>query len=292
MSKIRKAIFPVGGLGTRFLPATKSVPKELLPIIDKPLIQYAVDEARAAGIEEFIFVTARGKSAIEDYFDVSFELEEALQRAHKQHWLERTRSSNLQPGQAVFTRQQQPLGLGHAVWCARAFIGHEPFAILLPDDLIFGEVPCLKQMVDAYESLGGNIVAATQVQPEDVEKYGILTPQALEGQKVSVQAVVEKPHKDSAPSNYAVIGRYILQPEVFDYLSLQKKGSGGEVQLTDAFNPLIEAGQSFHGWLFDGTRYDCGSKEGYVLATLHRAAEDEELPDALRERLGAVRSSF
>lgn len=285
MAKIRKAIFPVGGLGTRFLPATKSVPKELLPIIDKPLIQYAVDEARAAGIEEFIFVTARGKSAIEDYFDVSFELEEALQRAQKTNWLERTRASNLQPGQAVFTRQQQPLGLGHAVWCARAFIGREPFAILLPDDLIFSDVPCLKQMVDAYEQLGGNIVAAMQVSPDDVEKYGILTPQSLSGQRVDVCAVVEKPKRADAPSNYAVIGRYILQPDVFDYLSMQKRGSGGEVQLTDAFNPLIEAGQSFSGWLFEGTRYDCGSKEGYVLATLHRAKRDEELSAELRQRL-------
>lgn len=288
MKKIRKAVFPVGGLGTRFLPATKSVPKELLPIIDKPLIQYAVDEARASGIEEFIFITARGKSAIEDYFDVSFELEEALQRAEKHHWLERTRASNLDPGQAVFTRQQKPLGLGHAVWCARSFIGQEPFAVLLPDDVILGQKFCLAQMVDAYESLGGNIVAAMKVSEDEVEKYGILTPQMISGSQVTVSAVVEKPKKDEAPSHFAVIGRYILQPEIFNFLNYQRRGSGGEIQLTDAFNPLIEQGQPFHGWLFEGARYDCGAKEGYVLATLHRAMEDEDLSFHFKDSLKQI----
>lgn len=285
MSRIRKAVFPVGGLGTRFLPATKSVPKELLPIIDKPLIQYAVDEARAAGIEEFIFITARGKSAIEDYFDISFELEEALQRAEKHLWLERTRASNLEPGQAVFTRQQQPLGLGHAVWCARNFIGQEPFAILLPDDLILGKTSCLQQMVDAYQELKGNVVAIMEVPKTDVEKYGIITPLASHNNIVSVSAVIEKPKQKDAPSQYAVIGRYILQPEVFNFLSKQKRGSGGEVQLTDAFNPLIQMQQPFHGFLFEGSRYDCGAKEGFILATLHQAFLDTDLSLEFKEIL-------
>lgn len=274
MTKVRKAVFPVGGLGTRFLPATKSVPKELLPIVDKPLIQYAVDEARAAGIEEFIFVTARGKSAIEDYFDVDFELEELLAAKNQPELLAKLEPSNLAPGSAVFTRQQEPLGLGHAIWCARNFIGNEPFAVLLPDDLILGDVPCMQQMVDAFEKHQGNIVAAMEVAAEDVSKYGIIKPVDEHRPVCAVSSVVEKPPAELAPSRLAVIGRYILQPQVFDYLSEQKKGAGGEVQLTDAFDPLITSGQPFHAMKFDGTRYDCGSKEGYVQATLAIASRN------------------
>lgn len=277
MTEIKKAIFPVGGLGTRFLPATKSVPKELLPIVDKPLIQYAVDEARAAGIEEFIFVTARGKSAIEDYFDVDYELEEALTALNKPELLAKLAPSNLTPGSAVFTRQQQPLGLGHAIWCARNFIGNEPFAILLPDDLIIGDTPCMKQMVDAFHTYQGNIVAAMEVDPCDVNKYGIIQPKTTTTPVCAVASVVEKPPLSKAPSRLAVIGRYILQPQVFDYLSAQKKGACGEVQLTDAFDPLIASGQPFHALNFSGHRYDCGSKEGYVKATLAIARLDPDI---------------
>ncbi|USO01659.1 MAG: UTP--glucose-1-phosphate uridylyltransferase [Alphaproteobacteria bacterium] len=288
MTHIRKAIFPVGGLGTRFLPATKSVPKELLPIVDKPLIQFAVDEARAAGIEEFIFVTSRGKAAIEDYFDINYELEHSLAEANKVDLLDRLNPSNLPPGLAFFTRQQKPLGLGHAVWCARKFIGNEPFAVLLPDDLIMGKVPCLKQMVDAYAMHPGNIVASMDVPPPCVSNYGIiqLYNSPLPGTALkAVASVVEKPSLSEAPSTLAVIGRYILQPDVFDFLSKQKKGTGGEIQLTDAFNPLIASGQPFHALTFEGTRFDCGSKEGYIQATLFRARTDEELSTEFRAHL-------
>ncbi len=277
MTRIKKAIFPVGGLGTRFLPATKSVPKELLPIVDKPLIQYAVDEARAAGIEEFIFVTARGKSAIEDYFDIDYELEKTLGNQNKTDLLAKLAPSNLIPGSAVFTRQQEPLGLGHAIWCARNFIGNEPFAILLPDDLIIGDTPCMKQMVDAFDTHQGNIVAAMEVPAADVTKYGIIEPKSQNTPICAVASVVEKPSIADAPSRLAVIGRYILQPQVFDYLSAQKKGAGGEVQLTDAFDPLITSGQPFHALSFSGQRYDCGSKEGYVKATLAIANQDPDI---------------
>lgn len=279
MQKVRKAVFPIGGLGTRFLPATKSMPKEMLPVVDRPLIQYAVDEAREAGIEQFIFVTSRGKSLIDDHFDRAFELEETMSRRGKPLGvLDGTRTS---PGDITIVRQQEPLGLGHAVWCARRIVGDEPFAVLLPDDLMVGEPGCLKQMMAAYAEVGGNLVCAEEVAPEDTRKYGIITPGTRNGAVTEVQGLVEKPDPADAPSNLGVIGRYILQPEVMDILASQEEGAGGEIQLTDALAQLIGQ-QPFHGVTFAGKRYDCGDKSGFVTATLALALERPELAPAIR----------
>ncbi len=272
--KIRKAVFPVGGMGTRFLPATKAMPKEMLPIVDKPLIQYAVEEAAAAGIEEFIFVTGRGKSAIEDHFDRSFELEHFLQERGKIALMEELDSVIKKPGSISYTRQMEPLGLGHAVWCARHQIGDEPFAVLLADDFIFSQTPCLKQMIDAYEE--GAMVAIMDVSVDQVSRYGIINPGASNGSLVDVQSVVEKPSLEEAPSTQAIIGRYLLPPRIFQILDRKEKGQGGEIQLTDALSHLIGT-TPFQGFSFEGRRIDCGSKAGYLAANFVVGLNREDL---------------
>jgi UTP--glucose-1-phosphate uridylyltransferase len=279
--RVRKAIFPVGGLGTRFLPATKAMPKEMLPVVDKPLIQYAVEEAQAAGIEEFIFVTGRGKTAIEDHFDVSFELEQTLEGRGKKSELSALRAWVPKPGRVAYTRQQEPLGLGHAVWCARGLVGDEPFAVLLADDLILAETPCLQQMVNAHATVQGNMVAVMDVAKEQTSRYGILKAGREANRLVRVEGLVEKPKADQAPSTLAVIGRYILEPEVFAYLDRQTRGAGGEIQLTDAMVPLIGE-RPFHGFRFAGRRFDCGDKLGFFEANLAYALARPDLgPEAM-----------
>ncbi len=288
MSKVlRKAIFPVGGLGTRFLPATKSMPKEMLPIVDKPLIQYAVEEARAAGIEEFIFVTGRGKGAIEDHFDHSYELQHTLAERGKDEMVALTQEMLLEPGQVAYIRQQEPMGLGHAVWCARNFVGDEPFAVVLADDLVKAGTPCLKQMVDLWHEVGGNLVAAMEVPREHTSRYGILDVVEDDGRLARAQGLVEKPKPEEAPSTLSIIGRYVLQPEVMQELGSQEAGAGGEIQLTDAMARTLDR-VAFHGYRFEGTRYDCGSKAGFVEATLAYASEHEEVRDALPGILSRV----
>jgi UTP--glucose-1-phosphate uridylyltransferase len=277
---IRKAVFPVAGLGTRFLPATKAIPKEMLPVIDRPLIQYAVDEAREAGIEQMIFVTGRGKTALIDHFDMAFELETTMRdRAKDMEALEPTR---LRPGNLATVRQQVPLGLGHAIWCARGIVGDEPFAILLPDELMIGEPGCMKQMVEAYEEVGGNLISVLEVPHEEVSSYGVITPGERRGALTEVRGLVEKPRIEDAPSNLIVSGRYILQPEVMRTLEDQEKGAGGEIQLTDAMARMIGS-QPFHAVTFAGQRYDCGSKAGFVEATLAIALERTDLRDEVRK---------
>lgn len=268
IKKVTKAIFPVAGLGTRFLPATKSIPKEILTLVDRPLIQYAIDEARAAGIKEFIFVTSRGKSALEDYFDYSPELEATLRRAGKDALLEILRETNMDSGAIAYVRQNRPLGLGHAVWCARRLVGDEPFAVLLPDDVIAAEKPCLQQMVEAYAQTGGNIVAAMEVPVERTSSYGVLDVAEDMGSVVSVKGMVEKPKAAEAPSNLAVIGRYILSPKVMNNLDKLKPGAGGEIQLTDAIAKEAETPGTVYGFRFRGQRYDCGTKAGFLQATV------------------------
>ncbi|WP_336962069.1 UTP--glucose-1-phosphate uridylyltransferase [Sphingobium aquiterrae] len=281
MSKtIRKAVFPVAGLGTRFLPATKAVPKELLPIVDRPLIQYAVDEALEAGIEQMIFVTGRGKGAIEDHFDIAFECETTQRERGKD--LSALEGTRLAPGNAVFIRQQEPLGLGHAIWCARDIIGDEPFAIILPDEFMHGAPGCMKQMVDAYAHVGGNLVCALEIPMEQTPSYGVIDPGFRDGPLTEVKGLVEKPAAGTAPSNLILPGRYILQPEVMKILATQEKGAGGEIQLTDAMAAMIGT-QPFHGLTFDGRRFDCGSKAGYVEANLALALEREDIGDYIRE---------
>jgi len=280
---IKKAVFPVAGLGTRFLPATKAIPKEMLPIIDRPLIQYAVDEAREAGIEQLIFVTGRGKTAIVEHFDMAFELETTMKdRAKTLEVLEPTR---IQPGNLVTVRQQVPLGLGHAIWCARAIVGDEPFAIFLPDELMIGKPGCMKQMVEAYEEVGGNLISVLEVPEEDVSSYGVIAPGArpdgFGGALTEVLGLVEKPRREEAPSNLIISGRYILQPEVMRTLESQEKGAGGEIQLTDAMARMIGT-QPFHAVTFAGRRYDCGSKTGFVEATLALALERPDMADDVR----------
>ncbi len=265
--KVTKAVFPVAGLGTRFLPATKSIPKEIMTLVDRPLIQYAIDEARAAGIKEFIFVTSRGKSALEDYFDHSPELESTLKRAGKTELLDVLRDTNMDSGAIAYVRQNRPQGLGHAVWCARRLIGNEPFAVLLPDDVIAAEKPCLQQMVEAYEQTGGNMVAAMEVPPAKASSYGVLDIGEDMGAIVRAKGMVEKPKADEAPSNLAVIGRYILSPKVLTNLNQLKQGAGGEIQLTDAIAEEAASGKVF-GFRFRGQRYDCGSKAGFLQATV------------------------
>jgi UTP--glucose-1-phosphate uridylyltransferase len=285
---VRKAVFPVAGLGTRFLPATKAIPKEVLPLVDKPLIQYAIDEARAAGVTEFIFVTAKGKSALEDYFDSAPDLERALQEKGKDDLLRALEQTNVPSGAIAYVRQQEALGLGHAVWCARRLIGDEPFAVILPDDVIEAERPCLEQMCDAYERVGGAVVAAMEVPRENVKSYGVLDPAGEDGSLVKMRGMVEKPAPDDAPSNLAVIGRYILPPTVLENLSRMRKGAGGEIQLTDAIADEIEAGRPVHGLRFDGRRYDCGSKAGYLQATVAFALARPDLGAEFAEFLRGV----
>ncbi|MCB2050435.1 MAG: UTP--glucose-1-phosphate uridylyltransferase [Novosphingobium sp.] len=280
---IKKAVFPVAGLGTRFLPATKAIPKELLPVIDRPLIQYAVDEAREAGIEQMIFVTGRGKTAIVENFDIAFELESTMaERGKDMSVLEPTRFT---PGNLITVRQQVPLGLGHAIWCARAIVGDDPFAILLPDELMVGKPGCMKQMVDAYNEVGGNLISVLEVPQDKVSSYGVIAPGAtldmLDGTLTEVKGLVEKPPVDQAPSNKIISGRYILQPAVMRTLEGQEKGAGGEIQLTDAMARMIGE-QPFHAVTFGGKRYDCGSKTGFVEATLAIALEREDMGTEVR----------
>jgi UTP--glucose-1-phosphate uridylyltransferase len=278
--RVRKAVFPVGGLGTRFLPATKAIPKEMLPVVDRPLIQYAVEEAIEAGIEQMIFVTGRGKAAIEDHFDIAFELETTMSgRGKSLDILGRTR---LRPGAVAYVRQQEPMGLGHAVWCARDVVGDEPFAVLLADDFMVGRPGCLKQMIDAYEQVGGNLICAEVVPDEQTHRYGIITPGTHSGALTQVKGLVEKPASGTAPSNLSVIGRYILQPEVMRVLEGQGKGAGGEIQLTDAMAQMI-GDQPFHGLTFAGTRYDCGDKAGFIQANIAVALEREDIAPAVRD---------
>jgi len=279
-SRVRKAVFPVAGLGTRLLPATKSIPKEMITIVDRPLIQYAVDEAREAGIEELIFVTGRGKAALDDYFDHAFELEATMrERGKKLDALEPSRSKF---GEFVSVRQQQPLGLGHAVWCARHIVGDEPFAVLLPDELMVGKPNCLAQMVEAYEMVGDNIVAALEVPDSETHKYGVIDPGATEGRLTEIRGLVEKPAPGTAPSNLMLPGRYILQPDVMRALDAQERGAGGEIQLTDAIAKLVGK-QPLHAYRFDGERYDCGSAAGFVIANLAMALGREDVAQAVKE---------
>ena len=285
--RIRKAVFPVAGLGTRFLPATKAMPKEMLPIVDKPLIQYAVEEAKAAGIEEFFFVTSRAKSAIDDHFDRAFELETTLRERGRNDLVAELEARLPEPGQIAYTRQQTPLGLGHAVWCARGLVGDEPFAVLLADDLMVCEEPCLAQMVEAYEEVGGNIVAIVEVPREHTRRYGVLDVVSDNGRLVEARGVVEKPEPAQAPSTLTIIGRYIIQPEVFGHLARAKRGSGGEIQLTDALEQLIRDGQDFHGLRFSGRRYDCGDKLGFLEATIALGLAHPELGAGLKHILSA-----
>jgi UTP--glucose-1-phosphate uridylyltransferase len=282
--RVRKAIFPVGGLGTRFLPATKAMPKEMLPVVDKPLIQYAIEEARAAGIEEFIIVTGRGKTAIEDHLDHARDLEAVLLQRGKTKELESIRSWLPAPGRVSYVRQPEPLGLGHAVWCARHLIGSEPFAVVLPDDLILATTPCLAQMATAHAGTGGNMLAALQVPRSQVSRYGVLKTGGRRGRLVEVQGLVEKPAPARAPSTLAVIGRYILQPRVLDYLDRQGPSAGGEIQLTDAIARTIGE-EPLHGYHFDGRRFDCGNTLGFVEANLAFALARHDLGPALQELL-------
>lgn len=286
-TKITKAIFPVAGLGTRFLPATKSVPKEIMTLVDRPLIQYAIDEARAAGIKEFIFVTSRGKSALEDYFDHSHQLEAELRKKGKTDLLEILKATNMDSGEIAYLRQHKALGLGHAVWCARRLIHNEPFVVILPDDVIAAEKPCLQQMVEAYAETGGSMVAAMEVPPEKAPSYGVLDVAEDMGSVVSVKGMVEKPAPEEAPSNLAVIGRYILSPNVLKSLNKKETGAGGEIQLTDAIAKEIE-GDGVYGFRFRGQRFDCGSKAGFLQATVSFGLSRDDLKDELMGYLQEV----
>jgi UTP--glucose-1-phosphate uridylyltransferase len=281
MKPLRKAIFPVAGLGTRFLPATKAIPKEMLPIVDKPLIQYAVEEAKAAGIEQFIFVTGRGKSAMEDHFDFAVELNDTLKRRGKQPELEAANAMIPPPGEIICVRQQEAKGLGHAVWCARHLVGDEPVAVLLPDDLILAETPCLQQMAEAHRQTGGNMIAVEEVAPEHTSRYGILSPGRTDGRLTEVKGLVEKPKPADAPSRLAIIGRYILEPRVFTMLDRHDVGAGGEIQLTDAMARLI-GGAPFHGYRFAGERFDCGDRAGFIEATVAFGLRHRMLGAAVR----------
>ena len=282
--RVRKAVFPVAGLGTRLLPATKSIPKEMITVVDRPLIQYAVDEAREAGIEQLIFVTGRGKAALVDYFDQAYELEATLRGKGKS--LDVLEPSNASFGEVITVRQQQPLGLGHAVWCARHIVGDEPFAVLLPDELMAGKPNCLAQMVEAYEKVGGNIVAALEVPDSETHKYGVITPGASDGRLTEILGLVEKPAPGTAPSNLMLPGRYILQPEVMRALDAQETGAGGEIQLTDALAKLIGQ-QPFHAFRFAGERYDCGSAAGFVIANIAMALERSDVGPAVKTFLSS-----
>ncbi len=282
---VRKAVFPVAGLGTRFLPATKAMPKEMLPVVDKPVIQYAIEEAKAAGIEEFYFVTGRAKSAIEDHFDIAFELEAMLQERGRSELLDELSGWLPAAGQIAYTRQQRPLGLGHAVWCARHLVGDEPFAVLLVDDLMVGDPPCLKEMVQAHAETGGNMVAVMEIPREQTRRYGVLDVVSDTGKLVRAKGVVEKPEPAVAPSTLMIIGRYIIQPEIFRHLGEVKPGAGGEIQLTDGLDRLIADGQPFHGLRAAARRYDCGEKLGYLEATVALGLQHPTLGPAFRQVL-------
>ncbi len=285
---VRKAIFPVGGQGTRFLPATKAVPKEMLPVVDRPLLQYAVDEALAAGIEQMIFVTARGKAALEEYFDVAGELVASLKAKGKGAELAILETTQLSPGQIAYVRQQEPAGLGHAVWCARLITGDEPFAVLLPDELLWNPAaPALKEMVGVYERFGGNVISVLEVPEAHTHRYGIVRPGAVEGDVTEVLGVVEKPAAGTAPSCLAAIGRYILQPEVMAVLAEGRRGAGGEIQLTDAMAEMIGR-QPFHALTFTGVRHDCGDKAGFINANIALALERDDVGPAVREFLAGL----
>lgn len=283
--RVTKAIFPVAGLGTRFLPATKSIPKEIMTLVDRPLIQYAIDEARAAGIKDFIFVTSRGKSALEDYFDNAPELENTLRKKGKTDMLEMLKSTNMESGAIAYMRQHKALGLGHAVWCARRLLGNEPFAVILPDDVIAAETPCLQQMVEAHAEIGGNMVAAMEVPDDKTSSYGMLDIKEDMGSVVSVKGMVEKPELGSAPSNLAVIGRYILTPDVMNHLHKIKSGAGGEIQLTDAIAQEIASADNVYGYRFKGQRFDCGSKAGFLQATVAFGLARDDLRDEFQDYL-------
>ncbi len=283
--KVTKAVFPVAGMGTRFLPATKSVPKEIMTLVDRPLVQYAIDEARAAGITEFIFVTSRGKGALEDYFDRAPELEASLAAKGKFDLLEILQATNMDSGAVAYMRQHQALGLGHAVWCARHLVGDEPFAVLLPDDVIQADKPCLQQMVEAYAETGGSMIAAMEVAPDKASSYGIMDVPPTIGPVLPMRGMVEKPAKGTQPSNLAAIGRYILSPAIMQHLSEIKPGAGGEIQLTDAIAREIDQKHNVYGYRFEGQRFDCGSKAGFLQATVAFGLAREELREELEEFL-------
>ena len=284
MKRIRKAVLPVAGLGTRFLPATKAVPKEMLTVVDRPVVQHVVDEAREAGIEHFIFVTGRGKAVIEDHFDISYELERTLQERNKTEAYEALRKDLPAAGQTSFTRQQEPLGLGHAVWCAREIVGDEPFAVILPDMLSRGS---MVQMLEAYEQHGGNIIAVEEVAPDQTHQYGIVSVGQEFGDTFEITGMVEKPKQGTAPSNFIISGRYILQPEIFSILERGEKGAGGEIQLTDAMIRLAEQ-QKFYGMRFDGRTYDTGSKIGFLTANIAYGLQRPDLAEALKAEIRAL----
>ena len=284
---IRKAVFPVAGLGTRFLPATKAMPKEMLTINDRPLIQHVFEEAREAGIEEFIFVTGRQKEMLEEHFDYQPELEQTLNARGKDDMLKKVRDIEMPAGKLFLTRQPKPLGLGHAIWCAQKLIGDEPFAVLLPDVLMRGKTGCLKQMVDIYDETGGNIIALEEVPEDETYKYGIIEPGEDTGKRVEVKSMIEKPEAGTAPSNLSVVGRYILQPEVFEPLSAFERGAGNEIQLTDSMAKLIGK-QPFYGMRFDGKSYDCGSRTGFIEANLVYSLNDPEIGDHIKNMLKTI----
>ncbi|MEK9673111.1 MAG: UTP--glucose-1-phosphate uridylyltransferase GalU [Rhodospirillaceae bacterium] len=281
---VKKAVLPVAGLGTRFLPATKAMAKEMLPIVDKPLIQYAIEEAREAGIEDFILVTGRGKTIMEDHFDHAVELEQVLEERGKTVELKIIHDAIIPPGHMSYARQQKPQGLGHAIWCARQFVAGSPFAVLLPDDLVKAEPGCLSQMMAAYQEVGGNIVAVEDVPREHTNRYGILDVESDDGRLAKAKGLVEKPAPAEAPSTLSIIGRYILQPEVFEHLDRHEKGAGGEIQLTDAMAKTL-GHVPFHGLRFAGKRFDCGSKPGFIEANVAFALDREDIGDNVRAAL-------
>ena len=285
MKPVKKAVFPVGGMGTRFLPATKAVPKEMLPVVDRPLLQYAVDEALAAGVEQMIFVTARGKAALEDYFDFAGELVAALKERGKTAELQVLDSTQLAPGQIAYVRQQEPAGLGHAVWCARHIVGDEPFSVLLPDELLWSpDDPCLAQMVRARDAVGGTVIAVMEVPEEETQRYGIVDPGAVNGALTEVKGFVEKPKPGTAPSRLAAVGRYLIEPEVMDILSEGRRGAGGEIQLTDALARMIGY-KPFNAYTYAGRRFDCGDKAGHITANIALALERPDIGPAVRQWL-------
>ncbi len=285
--RVRKAVFPVGGMGTRFLPATKAMPKEMLPVVDKPLIQYAVEEAAAAGCEHFIFVTGKGKNSIEDHFDHAPELERTLRDRGKVDLVEAVTSWMPKSGQVSYTRQQEPLGLGHAVWCARDLVDNEPFAVILPDDLILAKTACLKQMVDVYMEVGGIVVAVEDVPREHTKRYGVLDVEQDDGRIARAKGLVEKPDPDKAPSTLSITGRYILHPRVFEYLDKGIRGAGGEIQLTDAMNATIGS-VPFHGLRFKGQRFDCGDKVGWLHANIAYALARDDMKEQVQSMLSTI----
>jgi UTP--glucose-1-phosphate uridylyltransferase len=289
--RIRKAVLPVAGFGTRVLPATKAIPKEMLPIVDRPALQYVVDEALEAGIEHIVFVTGRGKGAIEDYFDRSYELEDSLHKRNKTEILDAVNATRLPAGSASFVRQQSPLGLGHAIWCARDIIGNEPFAVLLPDVLVKSTPSCLAQMTQAFDAAGGNMIAVDPVPEERVSSYGVIAPKSRDGKLIEMSGMVEKPAREDAPSNLAITGRYILQPEIFGLLEDQETGAGGEIQLTDAMARLMDM-QKFYAFEFDGAPYDCGSKVGYFEAVLAYALDHPDTADAAKALVKSAAKSL